>query len=57
LFTLIGMEERLPLAEAPRSPHLDRRTVEVGRRGVLEARAALRRSREAMAARRHADAA
>jgi hypothetical protein len=51
------MEERLPLVETPRRAHLDRRTVEVGRRGVLEARAALRRSREAAVARRQGEAA
>ncbi len=56
-FTLHDMEERLPLIEITRSPMLDRRTVEIGRRGVAQARLALRRAQETTAARRRAQAA
>ena len=56
-FTLHLMEERLPLIEVPAHPMLDRHTVEIGRRGVAQARVALRRAQEATAARRRAEAA
>lgn len=38
------MEKQLTLVEAPRHWKLDRRTREIGRRGVAEAREALRRA-------------
>jgi hypothetical protein len=41
-FIVSDMENQLPLIEGSRSWKLDRRTREIGRRGVAQARAALR---------------
>lgn len=44
LFMMVVMEKQLTLVDTPKAWKLDRRTREIGRKGVADARAALRRA-------------
>lgn len=44
LFKMVVMEKQLTLVETPRAWKLDQRTREIGRKGVADAREALRRA-------------